>query len=72
MAGFALTGRSRHVVAALIGWLIAAGGLIWENSQAYEGGGASMWPVAPLLVGSWTAGAAMLGCRLGAQTHAIG
>ena len=62
LAGFALTGRSRYVVACLSGWLIAAGGLIWEASRPYEGGGASMWPVALLFVGIWTAGAAMLGC----------
>ena len=62
VAGFALTGRSRYVIAALSGWLIAAGGLIWEASRPYEGGGASMWPVALLFVGIWTAGAALLGC----------
>ncbi len=62
VAGFALTGRSRYVIAALSGWLITAGGLIWEASRPYEGGGASMWPVAVLFVGIWTAGAALLGC----------
>jgi len=54
VAGFALTGRSGYVIAALSGWLIAAGGLIWEASRPFEGG-ASMWPVALLFVGIWTA-----------------
>ena len=69
VAGFALTGRSRYVIAALSGWLIAAGGLIWEASRPYEGGGASMWPVALLFVGIWTAGAALLAC--GAATEGL-
>ncbi len=56
IAGYALSGWRAVAVGAAVPWLGLLGWLLYhEYFVPYEGGGASMWPVAQLFAGTFVA-----------------
>jgi hypothetical protein len=69
VCGFAVRGRLSLLIAALIPWFGVLAWLLYsEYFVPYQGGGASMWPVAQLFAGS---AAAAIGLCAAAVVRAI-
>lgn len=68
-SGWLLSGRRAILVGAAVPWLALLGWLLYqEYFVPYEGGGASMWPVALLIAGTV---AALIGGFTAAAVRAI-